>query len=200
VNSKYIIGIDEVGRGPIAGPVAVGALVFEVGEYARYKRLPRGIDSKKLSSQERETWFDTICVLREKGVLNFAVSFVSEKVIDRRGLSYAITKAISLSLQKLALNPLECRVVLDGLLKAPAEFKHQETIIKGDEKEPVIGLASIAAKVVRDRKLTQLSKKYPLYGFEDHKGYGTSDHYARIKKFGLSPIHRRSFLRNFVEN
>lgn len=198
--TKYIVGVDEVGRGPIAGPVAVGALVFEVGEYARYKRgrlrLPRGTDSKKLSPQERETWFDTICMLREKGILNFAVSFVSEKTIDRHGLSYAIKKAISASLQKLALNPSECRVMLDGLLKAPTEFKNQETIIKGDEKESVIGLASIVAKVLRDRKLIKLGSKFPQWKFEVHKGYGTRDHYATIKKFGLSPIHRRSFLKD----
>lgn len=198
---KYVIGIDEAGRGPIAGPLTLGALVFTRERYEEYKkradRLPEGIDSKLLLPEEREVWFGKIERAKEKGELDFAVSFVSESVIDCRGLAFAVKSAIRHSLLKLSLPPADCLVLLDGLLKAPRVFKNQTTIIRGDEKEPAIGLASIAAKVLRDRRLVELGREFPEWRFEEHKGYGTPDHYARIGQFGLSPIHRRSFLKNF---
>ena len=96
---------------------------------------------------------------------------------------------------KFKLEPSECLVLLDGNLKAPKEFKNQETIVKGDEKEPVISLASIIAKVSRDRYIVDLSKKYPEYEFERHKGYGTKLHYEMLKEHGLCNIHRRTFIK-----
>lgn len=192
----YLIGIDEVGRGPIAGPVAVGACVLLAPRIAlSFKNFK---DSKKLSEQQREEWFKRIYAAEKKGLLKTKVTFVSEKVIDSKGLSYAIRSALSTSLTKLKVSPQKSRVLLDGGLKAPAQYLHQTTIIKGDEKELAIALASIVAKVLRDRKMTQLAKKYPGYGFEVHKGYGTKNHYTALRDKGVSMIHRRSFLANFL--
>jgi len=195
---KYLIGIDEVGRGPIAGPVAVGAFVFLD---PKAKRLFRGVkESKKLNEENREKWFTIINDAKRAGLVDFCVTFQSEIVIDNNGLSYAIKTALSKSLLALKKEPESVRVLLDGGLKAPSEFTDQKTIIKGDEKEMVIALASITAKVLRDRKMNKLGKKYPDYGFEIHKGYGTKKHYDAINKHGLLKEHRRSFLKDFAKN
>ena len=193
---KYTIGIDEVGRGPIAGPVAVGAFLFLKSEA---KKLFRGVkESKQLSEEQREEWFKTIQDATEAGRVDFCVTFQSEKIIDSKGLSYSIKKALSTSLYALKIKPTHAEVLLDGGLKAPLEFKNQRTIVKGDEKEMVIALASICAKVLRDRKMNVLAQKHSRYGFERHKGYGTRKHYAVIKKYGLLPIHRKSFLKSIT--
>ncbi len=190
-----LAGVDEVGRGPIAGPVAVGAFVF-LDE--KVKRSFRGVkESKQLTEIEREKWFAKIEEAKANGSVNFSVNFQSEKIIDKKGLSWAIKKALNNSLSDLNLNPKKVIVLLDGGLKAPPEYIDQKTIIKGDEKELVIALASICAKVLRDRRMIRLGKKYPEYGFEIHKGYGTRKHYEAIKKFGLLKEHRRSFLKNY---
>ncbi|HEY4512415.1 MAG TPA: ribonuclease HII [Candidatus Paceibacterota bacterium] len=186
-----IIGIDEAGRGPLAGPVAVG--VCSVPENFDYKFFGLLKDSKKLSEKRREEIFTQMQVLKKEGKINFSVALVSNKVIDTRGISFAIKKGIEGVLQKISANPKSCQIFLDGSLKAPAEFINQETIIKGDEKIPIISLASIAAKVTRDRHMVEMSRKYPVYSFEVHKGYGTRVHLSQIKKLGLSPIHRKSF-------
>lgn len=189
----YTIGIDEVGRGPIAGPVAVGAFVFlRPGA----KKMFRGVkESKQLSEAVRERWFANIEQAREGGLIDFRVTFQSEKIIDKKGLSYAIKTALLTSLYGLRIAPRSARVLLDGGLKAPANYENQKTIIKGDEKEMVIALASICAKVLRDRKMNMLAKKYPKYGFEKHKGYGTRAHYAAIGEHGMLGVHRRSFVK-----
>ncbi len=192
---KYIIGIDEAGRGPLAGPVSVGAVLFESGGYEKFKKETKdtlaGRDSKKLSEKKREEWFEKIKKLQ----LESAVAFSSNKVIDTKGIVKAIEMAIEKIFLKFKLEPSECLVLLDGNLKAPKEFKNQETIVKGDEKEPVISLASIIAKVSRDRYIVDLSKKYPEYEFERHKGYGTKLHYEMLKEHGLCNIHRRTFIK-----
>jgi ribonuclease HII len=132
---------------------------------------------------------------KKQGNFVFAVSFGSAMMIDTRGITFAIRHALADSLKKLNRPPEQTLVLLDGGLRAPAEYAFQKTIVKGDEKEPVISLASIAAKVLRDKKLYALAKKYPEYGFEKHKGYGTSSHYAAIAKHGvLEKVHRKSFL------
>ncbi|TAK56881.1 ribonuclease HII [Patescibacteria group bacterium] len=203
---RYVVGIDEVGRGPIAGPVVVGALCVDM-EHAKaqlsraeFRQLFSGIkDSKKLSPEQREKWFVHICSAREAGVLDFAVTFVSAKDIDTKGLAPSIRKALQKSLQKVAPNPENTQVLLDGSLYAPVKYKNQKTIIKGDLKEPIIGLASIVAKVSRDRLMVSYAKNYAQYDFEVHKGYGTRKHYEKIKKHGLSPLHRKSFLRKLVK-
>jgi ribonuclease HII len=192
---KYSIGIDEVGRGPIAGPVAVGAFVFLTPEA---KKLFRGVkESKQLSEQKREWWFARIQSAQKSSHIDFCVTFQSEKIIDTKGLSYAIKTALLKSLGTIVIaNKLKLAqviVLLDGGLKAPANYPNQKTIIKGDEKEMVIALASICAKVLRDRRMNLLGKKYPKYGFDKHKGYGTRRHYEAIKKHGLLSTHRKSF-------
>lgn len=190
--TRYLIGIDEVGRGPIAGPVAVGAFVFLTPDS---HKLFRGVkESKQLSEEKREEWFKKINDIKKIGGIDFSVIFQSEKVIDTKGLSFAIKNALKLSIKKLKLNPKHCLVLLDGGLKAPEEYLYQKTIIKGDAKEKVIALASICAKVLRDRKMRKWAIKYPGYSFEINKGYGTKKHYEGIKKHGLTPLHRKSFL------
>jgi ribonuclease HII len=156
-------------------------------------------DSKKLSEKRREMWLAEMCNMR----IDFSVTLISNKVIDSKGLSFAIRKAMSDSLKKLqkavGFKPAECLVLLDGGLHAPPEFIFQKTIIKGDEKEFSISLASIAAKVTRDSHMRKMAKKHPAYNFDIHKGYGTVRHIAAIKKEGITPIHRRSFLKNIVK-
>lgn len=191
-SNKFLIGIDEVGRGPIAGPVAVGAFVFLKKDAIKFFKGVK--ESKQLTEEKRELWFSKILEGQRLGLINFAVTFQSEKVIDSKGISFAIKKALVTSLQKLKINPKDAEVLLDGNLKAPIEYKNQKTIIKGDTKEQVIALASICAKVLRDRKMRQWGKKYPKYGFEVHKGYGTKGHYEAIRRYGLVALHRRTFL------
>ncbi len=192
ISNKFLIGIDEVGRGPIAGPVAVGAFVFLKKEASRFFKGVK--ESKQLSEAKREEWFKKIQEAQKLGLINFAVTFQSEKVIDSKGISFAIKKCLANSLKKIKINPIYAEVRLDGGLKAPLEYKNQKTIIKGDAKEQVIALASICAKVLRDRAMREWSKTHPNYGFEVHKGYGTKAHYIAIKKHGLTPLHRLSFL------
>lgn len=190
---KFVIGIDEVGRGPIAGPVAVCAFLWK----DRETLPPYGIkDSKKLSPQKREEWFRQVQIWKRESRVTYAVSFVSAKTIDRIGITKSITRALVESLGKLEIEPENVLVLLDGGLRAPNNFPLQKTIIRGDEKEPVIALASIVAKVLRDKMMERFAMKYPLYGFEEHKGYGTHTHYRAIKKHGMSPLHRVSFLQN----
>ncbi len=195
---QYLIGIDEVGRGPIAGPVAVGAFVFLNDEAIKLFKDVK--ESKQLSESKREKWFEEINKVKKLGLINYVVTFQSEKVIDDKGLSFAIKNALRISLSKLKVKADSCRVLLDGGLKAPEEYKNQETIIKGDEKETVIALASICAKVLRDREMRKWAKKYPQYGWDVNKGYGTRRHYEVIKSEGFCELHRRSFLEKHLDN
>jgi ribonuclease HII len=193
---RYLVGIDEVGRGPIAGPVAVGAFIF-LNDGA--KKIFRGVkESKQLSEARREEWFAVIQGAKKRGSVDFFVSFQNEKVIDSKGISYAIRKALAKSLEWIMhaheIRSSTARVLLDGGLRAPAHYKDQKTIIKGDEKEMVIALASICAKVLRDRKMTRLGERHPEYGFKEHKGYGTKRHYEAIEEYGMLAEHRRSFI------
>lgn len=194
---SHIIGIDEAGRGPLAGPVAVGAVAVQKKFLKDFISLFRGIkDSKKLSAQKREIWFRKLKTAAREGVLSFHVSFSSAGVIDRSGINYAISHSIASSLGALKCPPANSLILLDGGLRAPKQYKQQKTIVRGDEKVMIISLASIAAKVLRDRQMEKFSQKYPCYGFEQHKGYGTVLHMKNIRKYGASKIHRRSFLKN----
>lgn len=205
VQTKFIIGVDEVGRGPLAGPVAVGALCATTRMLKKFRLIK---ESKQLSPLQREAWYARILLARGEE-LHFAVSFVSAAIIDRKGITFAIRLALARSLLKLETDvqrtalknspkgrPLyeESMVLLDGGLKAPATYIHQQTIIHGDAQELSIAMASVVAKVLRDRRMVRLHKKYPEYGFAAHKGYGTKAHYRALAKRGLSPVHRRSFL------
>ncbi len=196
MNIKYIVGIDEAGRGPLAGPVAVG--VTKLPENFDYRIFGKLRDSKKLSEKKREEFFKVLQKLKKEKEIDFSVALVSSTVIDQKGIVYAISKGIEGCLKKLQIDPLETKVLLDGGLRAPSEFVNQTTIIKGDESEPSISLASIVAKVFRDHQMLKYANKYPQYQFELHKGYGTRLHLSAIKKYGLSTIHRKSFCKNVI--
>ncbi len=196
-----IVGIDEVGRGPLAGPVTVCAVSCDEKIYKslfKNKNLPAlGRDSKKLSKNDREKFEKYLKELAEQGKIKFKISNVSNKIIDSKGISFSINKAIGECVESLVIES-EDRVLLDGGLNLPVNFKNQKTIIKGDEKERIIAWASILAKVSRDEFMERVGKKYKSYGFEVHKGYGTLSHRSMIKKNGLSPIHRKTFCRNII--
>ncbi len=197
---KATIGIDEVGRGPIAGPVAVGAfLVLADGFENDIAAFPVPLrDSKQLSSVQREAWYEKIAEWQADGKCDFSVVMISAGEIDSHGITKAIKKALAEALEEIECDETHL-ILLDGSLHAPNVFYNQITIIKGDEKEPVISLASIVAKVTRDRHMVKVAERYPKYGFERHKGYGTEEHYQAIKKHGLTPLHRKSFLKDLVE-
>ncbi|MEK7635086.1 MAG: ribonuclease HII [Patescibacteria group bacterium] len=219
---KYIVGIDEAGRGPLAGPVSVGVFGAEKG---MEKWLLKNIfdnklrDSKKLSPKKREEIYKKLLILKKQSKINFSVSHISNKIIDEKGISYAIKLGVRKSLSPKVLKCTdifllensscsaqsasqgisksfgsEISVRLDGSLKAPEEFKNQKTIIKGDEKDVFIACASIVAKVERDRLMCRLGSKYPLYKLQIHKGYGTALHRKLLRKHGLSFIHRNTFI------
>jgi len=193
--AKFLVGIDEAGRGPLAGPVSVSAVVISMKEKeATLKAFNEAKDSKQMTALSRETLFKKIKERKKEGGLDYSVALVSAKIIDTKGIVFAIRLAIKRILKKLAVPPHQTLVLLDGSLKAPEHFLFQETIIRGDHSEKIISLASVAAKVTRDQKMMQLSKKYPEYGFEIHKGYGTLFHREKIKKYGPSEVHRKSFL------
>ena len=188
-----IVGVDEVGRGPLAGPVAVGIVL--ISAHFDWRELPGVHDSKQLSVPLRESVVQRAKQLKLEGKIDFCITSVSAKVIDRIGITKAITLCIERGMRRLAVDPHATKVKLDGLLRAPKEFTYQETIVKGDAKEKVIGLASILAKVQRDRYMTRIAQRYPVYAFEKHKGYGTAFHKKMIQKHGFSPLHRHSFCR-----
>jgi len=193
---KYRVGIDEAGRGPLAGPVSIGVVKVKEGFD---KKFLKGIrDSKKLNEKTREEWFKKVLVAQKAGELDFQVALISEKIIDKRGIVYAINLGIKKCLDKLNLKPSVTKIFLDGSLKAPKEFKYQKTIIKGDEKVGIISLASIMAKVTRDKKMVGLSKKFPEFSLDIHKGYGTKLHREAIKTYGPSKCHRKSFIKSLV--
>lgn len=196
---KYLIGIDEAGRGPLAGPLVVAGVRLRTPattSNAKFKikneklrNIFNGIkDSKKLSAKRREEWFK---ILTGDPCVKWAVAKISPKVIDKINIAKSANLGAKRVFQKLS-GGKSCYALLDGSLYLPKHINYK-TIIKGDEKIPIISAASIIAKVTRDRIMARLHKKYPLYGFDAHKGYGTKFHYGAIKKLGLLNIHRRSF-------
>lgn len=198
VAKKYLVGIDEVGRGPLAGPVSVGAFAIPYktpGVLYEKGVVPEDLkNSKALSAESRDKYAKQFRAAKKRGDVNFVIVSVGEKFIDRHGIARAIQKAIDGCMKKLAIAAGSATVLLDGGLRAPAEYKNQRTIIKGDEKHPVIAAASIVAKVHRDKKMIRLARTHPEYGFEKHKGYGTRLHYERIMKYGPCKIHRKLYL------
>ncbi len=192
---KYLLGIDEAGRGPLAGPVAVGVVLVKK-DFDWGMILGVG-DSKKITPKNREAVFGQAEILKKNGSLDFHVTMTSAKDIDTIGIVPSINKAMLNCLNNLkkrnSFGEKEVVIKLDGALRAPSNFPNQETIIKGDAKELCIGLASIMAKVTRDRYMEKISVKYPEYDFAKHKGYGTKTHRESIKKYGFCNIHRRSF-------
>ncbi|MCE9541499.1 ribonuclease HII [Candidatus Kaiserbacteria bacterium] len=188
---QYLIGIDEAGRGPLAGPVSVGAVM--VPHDFDFELLRGARDSKKLSEKKREEWYERLLHMKSDGVLNFAVALSPAASIDEEGIVPAIRSALSRCLDELRASPEACEIRLDGSLFAPDTFPNQKTIIRGDDTEPVISIASIAAKVTRDRYMMSMATQYPTYRFDEHKGYGTAAHRRLIAEHGFCEIHRRSF-------
>ncbi len=184
---QIICGIDEAGRGPLAGPVFAAAVI-----------LPFGIeieglnDSKKLSEKKREALFDIIC----KQAVSFGIASCDENEIDEINILNASLLAMKRAQKKLSITP--DIALIDGN-KTPELDCKAEAIVKGDAKSASIAAASILAKVSRDRFMLEMAKKYPEYEFEKHKGYPTKLHYEKITEFGASDIHRKTFLRKFYE-
>lgn len=189
---RMVLGVDEAGRGPLAGPVSVGAVIVAEG-FDVAKEFPGVNDSKKLSEKKREALYEMLVARVAQGDARFAVEFESAAVIDAEGIATAVRRALTRAVTSLAPDASLVRVQLDGSLRAPLEYA-QETIIGGDALVPLISLASIAAKVERDRLMRKLAEDYPQYGFEIHKGYGTRAHYDALGEHGLCAIHRRSFI------
>ncbi len=189
---KYLVGIDEAGRGPLAGPVAVCAVVVESGMDIEAE-FPGVKDSKLMTPLARARVYAQALESSREGKVRFSVSYTDAAAIDERGISAAVLWALETSVAELALPPAETHIYLDGLLKAPSIYS-QETVIHGDALIPVISLASVIAKASRDATMEALARDYPGYGFESHKGYGTAAHIALIRALGPSQVHRKSFL------
>lgn len=195
---KYVIGIDEVGRGPVAGPVVVCACAIKAGlDVVQFFPKQKLKDSKKLSEKNRSLILEKIQKLCESKDIIFGIGEVTALRIDEIGISLSIKEAMLQALTSLHEQDVskETFVFLDGSLKAPDSYQ-QETIIKGDEKIPEISLASIHAKEYRDSLMKEKAKIFPNYLFDSHVGYGTKAHYDAIKKYGMTDLHRKTFLKN----
>jgi len=184
---KLVGGVDEAGRGPLAGPVVAACVVIDENFQIDDPDLKLVADSKKLSAKKREKLFK---VIREK-VLAVEIGLVDNKVIDKINILQASFLAMRRAIQKLPIRP--DYIILDGAFKIPKLDRPQTAIIKGDATVFTIAAASIIAKVSRDWLMAELDKKYPAYLFAKHKGYGTKLHLEKIAAHGPCPIHRQSF-------
>lgn len=182
----YICGIDEVGRGPLAGPVVAGAVILP-----RDCRILYVNDSKQLSEKKREELYE---VIRREAVA-CAVGYVGPERIDEINILQATYEAMREAIGKLSVKP---DILLNDAVTIPGVSVRQIPIIKGDAKSITIGAASILAKVTRDRLMAEYAQIYPEYDFAGNKGYGSAAHIEALKKYGPTPIHRKSFIKNFV--
>jgi len=182
----YICGIDEVGRGPLAGPVVAGAVILPKNCDILYIN-----DSKKLSEKKREELYD---IIMEKAVAT-GIGYASVDRIDEINILQATFEAMRDAISKLGVSP---DILLNDAVTIPKVTIPQVPIIKGDAKSISIGAASIIAKVTRDRLMVDYDKVFPEYGFASNKGYGSSQHIEAIKKYGPCPIHRKTFIGNFI--
>ena len=182
----YICGIDEVGRGPLAGPVVAGAVILPKDCDILYIN-----DSKKLSEKKREELYD---IIMEKAVA-VGIGYASHIRIDEINILQATYEAMREAISKLSIKP---DILLNDAVTIPGVNIKQVPIIKGDAKSISIGAASIIAKVTRDRLMVEYDSKYPGYGFASNKGYGSAAHIAALKEIGPCDIHRHSFIKNFV--
>ena len=182
---KFICGVDEAGRGPLAGPVCAAAVILPEN------RIIQGVnDSKKLTEKKREALYDVI----KNEALAYSIAFADEKEIDEINILQATYLAM-----KRAVEGLEIKAdyaLIDGNRMPPLKIDG-ETVVKGDAKSESIAAASILAKVTRDRYMLEMAEKYPEYQFEKHKGYGTKLHYEMLDKYGPSEIHRQTFLKTW---
>lgn len=217
---RYSVGVDEVGRGALAGPVVVAAACFPAGLRISNKELGALKDSKKLSPEKRETWLEHFKTIPE---ISFQTARVYPRAIEKINISQAANRAATAACERLIENVAKqhpyklenlrmLKVFLDGGLFLASKRRQTRTergitrkpqvlsvttIIKGDEKITAVKVASIIAKVQRDKYMEKLSKKHPQYGFEIHKGYGTRRHIGAIKKYGASQAHRLTFIKKW---
>ena len=193
---KCVVGLDEVGRGPLAGPVVAAAVILNKKQKTKNKKIQVKIknleklklrDSKKLSAKKREEFYK---ILTKHPQIKWGIGKVSEKVIDKINILEATKLAIKRAIKKLSKKP--DYLIIDGNFKIDL-LVLQKSIIKGDEKVFSCAAASIIAKVFRDRIMKREHKKYPKYGFDKHKGYPTKLHRVKLRKYGTCQIHRKSF-------
>lgn len=181
------IGLDEVGRGPLAGPLVVGAVVLD-----RSDEIVGINDSKKLSPNKRERLYREI---KERACAT-ATAWVAPHVIDEQGITYALKHAFYEAAEATGMLDVARTVIIDG---TPLHlFENELSVVKGDSRLASIAAASIVAKVERDAYMIKAAKRYPAYGFEQHKGYGTKAHREAIRTFGLTPLHRSTFCTKFL--
>ena len=180
---KLLCGVDEAGRGPLAGPVCAAAVI-----------LPRGMcipglnDSKKLTEKKREALYDVIC----SSAVSYGIAFATVDEIEEVNILNAAMLAMNRAIEKLSVQPT--LALIDGNRNSAIKIASR-CVVKGDAKCADIAAASVLAKVTRDRYMLKMAEKYPQYKFEKHKGYGTKDHYAALREYGPCEIHRPSFLR-----
>lgn len=183
---KIVCGVDEAGRGPLAGPVYAAAVILPTG-----LQIPGLNDSKKLSEKKREELFD---IITQKAI-SYSIGIATEREIDEINILNATFLAMKRAVDGLEICP--DYAMIDGN-REPHTGIFEETVVKGDGKVMSVAAASILAKVSRDRFMLEMAEKYPQYQFEKHKGYGTKLHYEMISQYGVSPIHRRSFLKKIL--
>ena len=192
-----IAGIDEAGRGPLAGPVVVACVVMP-----RDSMIEGVNDSKKVSEKKREKLYDEII----NEAIAYGVGIISQDRIDNINILNATKEGLTTAIKEMEKDLKEKNrgfekpdiILVDALTKIDTDHIPYESIIKGDSKSYSIAAASIIAKVTRDRIMRQWDEVYPVYGFAKHKGYGTAAHIQAIKEYGLCPLHRRSFVKNFI--
>ena len=184
---KYIAGIDEAGRGPLAGPVVVGCVIMPQDSFIEYVN-----DSKKVSETKREMLYEKIT----NEAIAWSTGIVMQDEIDEINILNATKKALTMAIDNLKVKPEV--ILVDALEKIDTHQIPYISVIKGDAKIYSISAASIVAKVTRDRIMREYDEIYPQYGFASHKGYGTAKHIQAIKEYGICPIHRKSFVKNFI--
>lgn len=185
---KYIAGIDEAGRGPLAGPVVVGCAIMKKDSFIEYVN-----DSKKVSESKREMLYEKIT----KEAVAWSTGIVWQEEIDEINILNATKKALTQAIDDLKIKPE--MILVDALDKIDTRGIPYTSIIKGDAKVYSISCASIIAKVTRDRIIREYDELYPEYGFSSHKGYGTAKHIGAIKEYGICPLHRKTFVKNFIK-
>lgn len=184
---QLICGIDEAGRGPLAGPVCAAAVILPIGT-----EIEGLNDSKKLTEKKREMLFPIIT----KKAIAYGIGFASEQEIDEINVLNATFLAMRRAVEALGISP--DLLLIDGNQKPKIGVGEEVTVIKGDAKSVSVAAASVLAKVSRDRYMLEIAQEYPQYAFEKHKGYGTKLHYEKIAEYGVSPIHRKTFLKKIL--
>lgn len=187
--TKCICGIDEAGRGPLAGPVVIASVIMP-----RYSMIEGVNDSKKVSEKKREELYEIIT----NEAISYGVGIIDQKEIDRINILNATKEGLTMSVKELSIRP--DLILVDALNKIDTDGIPYQSVIKGDAKCYSIAAASIIAKVTRDRIMRQWDEIYPQYGFAKHKGYGTAEHISAIKEYGLCPLHRLSFVKNIIKS